>query len=111
MSAGIAKFWTFASSSTDKTYQTILYTDGSTSCDCFGWCRRVKGDGSRSCKHTRSVDMKMADRECVSAGAPGAPGIRTEEHREHRQPAKQPEQQAEKPVFGQLGKRRLNNIR
>ena len=62
----ICKCWTFASSSGTGRYQTLLYADGSTSCDCPGWCRRVAADGSRSCKHTRSVLMGTADRECES---------------------------------------------
>ena len=62
----IAKCWTFASSSGSGRYQTLLYADGSTSCDCPGWCRRVAADGSRSCRHTRSVLMGSADRECES---------------------------------------------
>ena len=62
----IAKCWTFASSSGSGRYQTLLYSDGSTSCDCPGWCRRVAADGSRSCRHTRSVLMGSADRECES---------------------------------------------
>ena len=41
-----------------------LYADGSTSCDCPGWCKRTAADGSRSCKHTRSVLLGAADREC-----------------------------------------------
>ena len=64
--AAISKCWTFRSSTGSGRYQTILYADGSTSCDCFGWCRRVAGDGSRSCKHTRAVMMNTADRECES---------------------------------------------
>ena len=64
--AAIAKCWTFASSSGSGRYQTLQYADGSTSCDCPGWCRRVAADGSRSCKHTRSVLMGTADRECES---------------------------------------------
>ena len=64
--SAIAKCWTFASSKGGGRYQTLLYADGSTSCDCFGWCRRVAADGSRSCKHTRSVLMGTADRECLS---------------------------------------------
>lgn len=66
MNPAIAKCWTFASSSGGKRYQTLQYADGTTSCDCFGWCRRVAGDGSRSCKHTRAVLMGTADRECES---------------------------------------------
>jgi len=63
-SAAIARCWTFVSSKGDRRYQTLLYTDGSTSCDCPGWCKRTAADGSRSCKHTRSVLMGSADREC-----------------------------------------------
>ncbi|MEA3208557.1 MAG: hypothetical protein QOE70_1614 [Chthoniobacter sp.] len=64
--AALARCWTFVSSKGDKRYQTLLYADGSTSCDCPGWCRRVAADGSRSCKHTRAVLMGAADRECES---------------------------------------------
>ena len=38
-----------------KKYETILWSDLSTSCQCFGWCRRVLPDGSRECKHTKRV--------------------------------------------------------
>lgn len=62
----ISKCWTFASSSGSGRYQTLQYADGTTSCECPGWCRRVAADGSRSCKHTRSVLMGTADRECES---------------------------------------------
>lgn len=62
MSKSIAKVWTFGSSSSpDKTYETILYTDRSTSCDCPGWTRRVDARGLRTCKHTRYVDQDLAD--------------------------------------------------
>jgi hypothetical protein len=71
--AAIAKCWTFGSSSGRGTYQTLLYSDGSTSCDCPGWCRRVAADGSRSCKHTRAVLMGTADRECQSMHNPRSP--------------------------------------
>src|SRR5436190_22239353 len=94
----IAKCWTFSSSSGRGTYQTLLYADGSTSCDCPGWCRRVAADGSRSCKHTRSVLMGTADRECESR------------HDSHVAPApmrtKIPTQRAVTP-FGQLGRRKI----
>jgi hypothetical protein len=63
----VAKVWTFASSSGSKTYETLKYTDGTTSCNCMGWTRRVAADGSRSCKHTRYVHQGMADSECVSS--------------------------------------------
>lgn len=64
----ISKVWTFQSESrADKTYETLQYTDSSTSCGCPGWCRRVATDGSRSCRHTRLVDQGIADSECFSA--------------------------------------------
>ena len=67
MNKPIQKVWTFSSDSNpDKEYQTLQYTDGSTSCNCAGWTRRVAQDGNRSCKHTRSVDMGTADRHCTA---------------------------------------------
>ena len=50
------------SSSSDKTYQTLLYDDQTTSCDCPGWTRRIQ----RSCRHTRSVDLGTADTEAIN---------------------------------------------
>ena len=99
--AAIAKCWTFASSKGGGRYQTLLYADGSTSCDCFGWCRRVAADGSRSCKHTRSVLMGSADRECLSmhdSHVPAAPAVTA-----------MPARRAPTPVtpFGQLGRRKI----
>ena len=67
MSKPILKVWTFSSDSNpDLEYQTLLYLDGSTSCNCKGWTRRLAPDGSRSCKHTRWVDLGMADRQCTA---------------------------------------------
>ncbi len=67
MNKPIQQVWTFRSDSNAATeYQTLLYTDGSTSCNCAGWTRRVATDGSRSCKHTRWVDLGTADRHCSS---------------------------------------------
>lgn len=57
------KVWIFKSDSSDKSYQTLLYADGSTSCDCFGWTKR----SARTCKHTRSVDCGVADQLCASS--------------------------------------------
>lgn len=65
MSKAILKVWAFGSDSSNKTYETLQYTDGNTSCNCPGWTRRVAADGSRSCKHTRFVDLGIADRECL----------------------------------------------
>lgn len=62
----VAKVWTFESSSSKKEYETLQYTDGSTSCNCPGWTRRVAADGSRTCKHTRMVDQGIADTRAVS---------------------------------------------
>ena len=56
------KVWEFESSSSSKTYQTILYTDGYTSCNCPGWTRRAQ----RVCKHTNMVKMGTADQNCVA---------------------------------------------
>lgn len=58
----IVKVWTFESSSSNNTYETLLYTDGSTSCNCPGWTRRSQ----RTCKHTRAVDMGLADNQCIA---------------------------------------------
>ena len=63
MNKTIAKVWTFASSSSSKTYETLQYTDGTTSCNCPGWTRRAQ----RTCKHTRAVDMDLADNQCVAS--------------------------------------------
>ena len=100
--AAIAKCWTFASSSGGGRYQTLLYADGTTSCECPGWCRRVAADGSRSCKHTRSVLMGTADRECLSqhdSRVPAAIPVR----------ATMPAHRAIAPhgQFGQLGRRKI----
>src|SRR5437773_8122606 len=66
MNKQIKKVWTFASDSNPNIeYETLQYADGTTSCNCKGWCRRVApDDGSRSCKHTRYVDMGTADDHC-----------------------------------------------
>jgi hypothetical protein len=66
MRAAIIKCWVFLSSSGSGKYQTLKYSDGSTSCDCRGWTQRVAANGSRSCKHTRAVDCGTADVECES---------------------------------------------
>ncbi len=95
--AAIAKCWTFASSSGGGRYQTLLYTDGTTSCDCPGWCRRIASDGSRSCKHTRAVLMGTADRECESRHDSQVPA---------RAQTTPPAPRAITP-FGQLGRRKI----
>lgn len=60
----ISKVWTFQSDSNpDKTYESLEYADGSTSCNCMGWTRRT----IRSCKHTRLIDQGLADSHCSSS--------------------------------------------
>ena len=67
MGKTVAKVWTFESdSSPGKTYEALQYTDGSTSCGCMGWTRRVAPDGSRSCKHTRAIDQGVADTQAMA---------------------------------------------
>jgi hypothetical protein len=67
MNKAIRQVWTFASDSNpDLEYQTLQYDDGTTSCNCKGWTRRTAVDGSRSCKHTRWVDLGVADRRCMA---------------------------------------------
>ena len=67
MNKQITKVWTFASDSNPNIeYETLQYTDGTTSCNCRGWTRRVAADGTRSCKHTRLVDMGTADANCTA---------------------------------------------
>ena len=65
MKKPISQVWQFPSDSNpDVEYETLRYTDGSLSCNCPGWTRRIAADGTRSCKHTRSVDMGRADQQC-----------------------------------------------
>ena len=67
MNKNISKVWTFSSDSNPNVeYETLQYADKTTSCNCKGWCRRVASDGSRSCKHTRYVDMGIADQNCTA---------------------------------------------
>ena len=78
MDKKIAKVWTFTSDSNpNKQYETLQYTDSSTSCGCPGWTRRVAADGSRTCKHTRLIDQGQADSQCVSSHEYDAPAVQT----------------------------------
>jgi hypothetical protein len=64
----IRRVWTFVSSSNpNHEYETLQYSDGALSCNCPGWTRRVASNGSRSCKHTRLVDMGRADLHCAAS--------------------------------------------
>ncbi len=51
------KTWTFPSSSSNKEYETVKWDDGTYSCNCPGWTRRVK-NGERTCKHIKQVGGK-----------------------------------------------------
>lgn len=62
----VYKVWAFEGSGKEP-YQTLQYEDASLSCNCPGWTRRVANDGSRSCKHTRLVQMDMADGVALKA--------------------------------------------
>jgi len=67
MNTAIQRVWTFASDSNPAIeYQTLQYVDGTLSCNCKGWTRRIAEDGSRSCKHTRWVDLGTADRHSTA---------------------------------------------
>lgn len=69
----VARTWAFESSSGNGTYETRLYTDGTTSCNCPGWTRRVASDGSRSCKHTKQVEASGAAVKSKGKRDPNAP--------------------------------------
>jgi hypothetical protein len=67
MNKNISQVWTFRSDSNQNVnYETLQFMDGTTSCNCMGWTRRVAVDGTRSCKHTRLVDMGGADDYCTA---------------------------------------------
>ena len=84
MTKQINRVWTFPSDSNPNIeYETLQYPDGSTSCNCKGWTRRVAVDGSRSCKHTRLVDMGTADNHCIAT---------------HNYQPQQPQQQQEQRI-------------
>jgi len=107
MSSPIAKVWTFPSSSNpSKTYETLLYTDGSTSCNCPGWTRRVAADGSRTCKHTRLVDQDRADAESLShkdyAGKGGVTKAAKEATKPKSPKSKKKEEESTDPMSKEL---------
>jgi hypothetical protein len=61
----IAFAYTFESSSGKGIYTTLEYDNGSLSCDCPGWTRRVQPDGSRDCKHCRYVAMGLGKAQSI----------------------------------------------
>lgn len=76
MKKAIKQQYVYQSASNPEVYYTtLLYEDGSTSCNCNGWTRRVADDGSRVCKHTREVEQKQrqAQRPAQRSPAPRIP--------------------------------------
>jgi hypothetical protein len=57
----ILQAWASPSSRGVTTYQTVLYTDGSSSCDCPGWVY-YRRHGERTCKHIRGLKREMTQR-------------------------------------------------
>lgn len=59
----IAKAFYFKSESSKKTYETLLYVDGSITCNCPGWTFKCKvtQDGGRTCKHARLIAAGIAE--------------------------------------------------
>lgn len=56
--AAIVESWTFTSDSrAGVEYETLRLVGGALTCNCPGWTRRVDASGSRTCKHTRAVQM------------------------------------------------------
>jgi hypothetical protein len=66
MSKTVAKVWTFGSKSNPgkDPYETLQYSDGSTSCNCRGWC--IAKGGVRTCRHTQAVEAGTADSLALS---------------------------------------------
>jgi len=99
MNKTISQVWSFNSDSNpDIQYETLRYTDRSMSCNCPGWTRGVAADGSRSCKHTRAVDMGTADQQSTATHSyePVKP-----------QPQPQPHAQTKSLETPKLGQRRF----
>lgn len=52
--------WAFASSHGTTTYETLLYADGTLSCNCPGWINKRPGR-PRGCRHTKDLAPYMAE--------------------------------------------------
>lgn len=59
------KVWKFESLSSDKTYTTIKFTDGTFSCDCPGFTRRKGPASQRECTHIAMVLRGSADKKAL----------------------------------------------
>lgn len=65
----IASLFVFRSDSdATKTYQTLVYQDGTMSCECPGWKfkKKLTPDGQRTCKHLRWIDTGLAEAHAVT---------------------------------------------
>jgi hypothetical protein len=60
-SKDVLEAWPMMSSHGSTTYETVLYTDGSTSCDCPAWIY-PKAGRPRTCKHLRALSSEIAQR-------------------------------------------------
>lgn len=81
MSKEIATLFVFASESTPgKSYQTLVYIDGSMSCDCPGWKfkKKTTADGERTCRHLRDIESGLANQHAIKTVeyATAAPRVR-----------------------------------
>lgn len=71
MSKTVIDTYNFASKSNpDNSYATLVYADGSMSCNCPGWTRRTIGANNlRECKHTQLVENLLANKHHVQTPA------------------------------------------
>ena len=74
MGKPVAHRWTFKSKSNPSQvpYETILYRDGTISCNCPGWTRR-NANGVRECKHTLLIDEGIKNGTINTTGDAVAP--------------------------------------
>lgn len=77
------KSWLFRSEHSDEVHETLKHSDGSLSCSCRGWTRRVHDRScrfygikaksttdcgcQRSCKHVRWVKLDVADQRAETS--------------------------------------------
>lgn len=56
-------FYFRSETNTSKTYETLIYVDGSKSCNCPAWTfrRKTSANGDRTCKHIRWIDAGMGN--------------------------------------------------
>ena len=81
-SGDVLQAWATPSTHGAAIYETVLYRDGSLSCNCPGWVYPRKGR-PRACRHTRDVAPLAAEimagrvhPEATGRPAPARPGPR-----------------------------------